>query len=51
MPTYGRKVKDMASTEMKPYFYVLHYLHKQLNKVKGIEEPETNVNNAMYIWV
>lgn len=41
----------MASTEMKPYIYILSYLYKWLNNVQGIQEPETNVNNAMHIWV
>lgn len=51
MQMYGCKVKEMTSTEMKPYFYVLGYLYKWLKEVRGIQEPETNVNNAMHIWV
>lgn len=51
MPTYGCKVKEMASTEMKPYFCGLGYLQKWFNKVQGNQKPETNINNAMHIWV
>lgn len=41
----------MANTEMKRYFSVLGYSYKWLNKVQGIQEPETSINNAMHIWV
>jgi len=44
-------VKEIASTEMKTYFYDLGYLCKCLNKAQDIQEPETNINNAMHIWV
>ena len=36
---------------MKTYFYDLGYLCKCLNKAQDIQEPETNNNNAMHIWV
>lgn len=47
MPAHVRKAKKIASTEMKPYFCI----HKWLNKVQGIKDPETNLNNAMCTWV
>lgn len=41
----------MASTDVAPYFHVLGYLYKWFNKVQGIQEPETNINNGTHIWV